>query len=113
MFLSYFSFNSAYISTSFLIGLFVFLMPGFVSSLYFEYQPVIGCIVGQNISHSEGSCFVQMKGSFTLQKLFSFMKTHLLIVDHGANVNSVQKLFSSISEFKAIHYFLFYQVQCS
>ena len=82
-------------------------------SLYFEYQPVIGCVVGKNISHSAGSCFVQMKVSFTLQKLFSFIKTHLLIVDHSANVNSVQKVFSSTSKFKAIPYFLLYQVQCS
>ena len=50
--------------------------------------------------------------SFAMQKLFSFMKSHLLVVDLSVYANgSVQKVFFPASEFKAIPYFLFYQTQ--
>ena len=66
-------------------------------------------------SHSEGHCFVLLTASFALQKLFSFMRSHLLIVDLSAyaiGVRSVQEVVCCVNVFKAIPYIPFYQVQC-
>jgi len=48
---------------------------------------------------------------FALQKLFGFMKSHLVIVELNACANGVLFGLSLPSEFKAIPCSLFYQVQ--
>jgi hypothetical protein len=55
-------------------------------------------------SHSVGCCFLWLTVAFALKKNFSFMRSHLLIVDLSActKIYSVQKVFSCGNEIKAI-----------
>jgi hypothetical protein len=64
------------------------------------------------IFYAVGCQFVLMTMSFVLQKLFSFIRSHLLIVDPSACAIGVQVVDSCASAFKDIPQFLFYQVQC-
>jgi hypothetical protein len=49
--------------------------------------------------------------SFTMQKLFNLMKSHLLIVDHNANANDVLlRKYFYVNVYKAISHLLFYEV---
>ena len=65
-------------------------------------------------SHSVGCCYVRLTVSFTLQKLFGFMRVHYLIVHLSTctTIVSVQEDVSSANVSKTIPHFLFYQVQC-
>lgn len=60
-------------------------------------------------------CFVQLTVYFTLKKIFSFIRFHLLIVNFNsyAYQRFLQKAAFCTSGFKTIFYFLFHQVQCS
>jgi hypothetical protein len=69
-------------------------------------------------SHSIGCCFVLLVVPFVLQKPFSFLMSHLLIVDLSACATivtfrkclccqfSVQEVISHANEFKAIPHFI-------
>jgi hypothetical protein len=63
--------------------------------------------VGKVFSHSLGCHLVLLMVSFALRKVFSFLWSHLLIVDliTLAYWYSVQKAFSCANSFKAILYF--------
>ena len=64
-------------------------------------------------SHSVVYDFVTLTVYFALQKLLNFMRYHLLIVDLSPHtMGADQKIVSCPNVFKAIPYFLFYQVQC-
>jgi hypothetical protein len=54
--------------------------------------------------------FVQRTVLIAIQKCLSFMRSHLLIIDFRVCANGVVSF--NHNEFKAIPYFLFYQVQC-
>jgi hypothetical protein len=79
--------------------------------IYFRYQPSIGIIVGKIFFNSIGFHFV-------VQKLLSFMRSHLLIVDLSVLLNRMpngvlfRKLSQGTNNFKAISQFLLYLVQC-
>ena len=64
----------------------VFLIYSFLS-----YLPILDisveCVVDKSLSCSIRCCFVQMIVS--LQKVFSFMKSHLLIIDHNVHTYTV------------------------
>ena len=63
------------------IRLLVLLMTNFLSSLYIlEIRPVSDIGLVKIFFHHVGSCFVLLIMSFSLQKLFSFRRSHLLIV---------------------------------
>ena len=47
--------------------------------MYFEYQPSERCRIGEELSQYIGCCFVLLTVSFSLQKLFSFMRSHISI----------------------------------
>ena len=65
----------------FFIGLFVLLMTNFLSSLYMlEIKPLSAVGLVKIFLHSVGCYFVLLTMSSTLQKLFSFKRSHLLIV---------------------------------
>ena len=56
-------------------------MTNFLSSLYIlEIRPLSNVGLVKIFSHSVGCCFVLLTVSFALQKLFSFRRSHLLIV---------------------------------
>ena len=87
------------------------MMSSFLSSSYFGYQPSVICRLGENFSHSVSCLFVILTVSFALQKFFSFMRSHLVILGTALLV-SVQEIVFCSNGFKAISHFLFYQVQC-
>ena len=63
------------------IGLFRFAGSNFWSSLYIlEISPLSDVGLVTIFSHSVGCCFVLLTVSFSLQKLLSFRRSHLLIV---------------------------------
>ena len=56
-------------------------MTNFLSSLYsLEIGPLSNVGLVKIFSHSVGCCFVLLTMSFALQKIFSFRRSHLLIV---------------------------------
>ena len=56
-------------------------MSSFLSSLYIlEFRPLSDMRLMKIFSHSVGCCFVLLTMSFALQKLSSFMRSHLFIV---------------------------------
>ena len=65
----------------FFIGLCVLLVSNFLSSLYIlEIRPLSDVGLVKIFSHSVDCHFVLLTISFALQKLFSFKRSHLLIV---------------------------------
>ena len=62
---------------------------------YFEYQSFIWCGLVKIFFNSVGCYFFQLKLYFVSQKLFSFMRFHLLIIDLSAFTFSV--LFRTLS----------------
>ena len=67
-------------STNFWIGLFVFLILSFMGCLYILEINLLSVASFTNIfSHSEGCLFVLFMVSFAVQKLLSFIRSHLLI----------------------------------
>jgi hypothetical protein len=66
----------------FKIGLFVFLVSNFLSSLYIlDTSPLLGIKLVKIISQSVGCLFVLLTVSFALQKLWDSMRFHFSIVD--------------------------------
>ena len=66
----------------FLIGLFGSLESDFLSSLYIlDISPLLDVELVKVFSQSVGYCFVLLTVSFALQKLYNFMRPHLLIHD--------------------------------
>ena len=67
-------------SAHFLIGLFVFLILSYMSCLYILDINMLSIDSFANIfSHSEGCLFVLFIVSFAVQKLLSFIRSHLFI----------------------------------
>ena len=67
-------------SAHFWIGLFVFLILSCISFLYvLEINPVSVASFANIFSHSEGCLFVLFMVSFAVQKLLSFIRSHLFI----------------------------------
>ena len=67
-------------SPHFLIGLFVFLILSCMSCLYIlEIKPLSFDSFANIFSHSEGYLFILLVVSFALQKLLSFIRSHLFI----------------------------------
>ena len=67
-------------SAHFLIGLFVFLILSCMSCLYILEINLLSIDLFANIfSHSEGCLFILFIVSFAVQKLFSFIRSHLFI----------------------------------
>ena len=67
-------------SAHFLIGLFVFLILSCMNSLYIlEINPLSVDSFANIFSHSEGCLFVLFIVSFAVQKLLSFIRSHLFI----------------------------------
>jgi hypothetical protein len=65
----------------FLIGLFDCLESNFLSSLYIlDISPLSNVGLVKIFSQSVGCCFVLLTVSFALQKLYNFMRSHLLIL---------------------------------
>jgi hypothetical protein len=78
---------SVYLCTPFLIGLFDSLGSNFLSSLYIlNISPLSDVGLVKIFSLSVGCCFVLLTVPFALQKLCSFMGSHLYIVDLRAIV---------------------------
>ena len=64
--------------THFLIGLFVFLVLSCISCLYIlEINPLSVVSFAIIFSHSEGCLFTLFVVSFAVQKLLSFIRSHL------------------------------------
>ena len=67
-------------SAHFWIEFFVFLILSCMSCLYIlEINPLSVASLANIFSHSEGCLFVLFMVSFTVQKLLSFIRSHLLI----------------------------------
>ena len=67
-------------SAHFWIGLFVFLILSCMSCLYIlEINPLSVASFANIFSHSEGCLFVFFMVSFAVQKLLSFIQSHLFI----------------------------------
>ena len=65
-------------SAHFWIGVFVFLILSCMSCLYvLEINPLSVAPFANNFSHSEGCLFVLFMVSFAVQKLLSFIRSHL------------------------------------
>jgi len=76
--------------TPFLIGLLGSLESKFLSSLYIlDTSPLLDVELVKIFSQSVDCHFVLLIVSFALQKLFNFMKSHLLIIDLRAWVTGV------------------------
>ena len=70
----------------FLIGSFASLKPSYLSSLYtLDISPLLNVKLVKVFSHSVDCCFVRMTVSFALQKLSSFTRSRVLIVDVSAH----------------------------
>ena len=68
----------------FLIGLFGLLVSNFLSSLNtLDIRPLLDVELMEILSQSVAAHFVLLRVSFVLQKLFSFLRSHLLIVGLG------------------------------
>ena len=71
----------------FLIGLFVFLVLSCMSCLYIlEINPLSVVSFAIIFSHSEGCLFTLLIASFAVQKLLSFIKSHLFIFAFVSNI---------------------------
>ena len=67
-------------SAHFWIGSFVFLILSCMSYLYIlEINPLSAALFANIFSHSEGCFFILFMVSFAVQKLLSFIRTHLFI----------------------------------
>ena len=67
-------------SAHFWIGLFVFLILSCMSCLYIlEINPLLVALFENTFSHSEGCLFVLFQVSFAVQKLLTFIRSHLFI----------------------------------
>ena len=67
-------------SAHFWIGLFVFLILSCMSCLYIlEINPLSVASFANTFSHSEGCLFVLFMVSFAVQKVLSFIRSHLFI----------------------------------
>ena len=67
-------------SAHFWTGLFVFFTSSCMSCLYIlEINPLSVALYANIFSHSEGCLFVLFKVSFAVQKLLSFIRSHLFI----------------------------------
>ena len=67
-------------SAHFWIGLFVFLILSCMSCLYIlEIKPLSVASFANMFSHSEGCLFVLFMVSFAVQKILSFIRSHLFI----------------------------------
>ena len=67
-------------SAHFLIGLFAFLMLSCMSCLYIlEINPLSVASFANIFSYSEGCLFILFMVSFAVQKLLSFIRSHLFI----------------------------------
>ena len=67
-------------SAYFWIGLFVFLILSSMSCLYIlEINPLSVVSFANIFSHSEGCLFILLMVSFAVQKLLSFIRSHLFI----------------------------------
>ena len=67
-------------SAHFWIGLFVFLILSCMSCLYIlEINPLSVASFANIFSHSEGCLFIYFMVSFAVQKLLSFIRSHLFI----------------------------------
>ena len=67
-------------SAHFGIGLFVFLILSYMRCLYIlEINPLSVASFTNTFSHSEGCLLVFVMVSFAVQKLLSFIRSHLLI----------------------------------
>jgi hypothetical protein len=76
--------NSVLLGSSFLIGLFEFLVSDFLSSLYnLDISPLSDVGLMKIFSQYVGCHFVLFMISFALQRFFSFMRSYLLIVNHS------------------------------
>ena len=66
--------------THFWVGLFVFLILSCMSCLYIlEINPLSVALFANVFSHSEGCLFVLFMVSFAVQKLLSFIRSHLVV----------------------------------
>jgi hypothetical protein len=84
------------------MGLFDFLESSFLSSLYIlDISPLSDLGFVKILSQSVGSLFVLLTVSFVLQKLYNFMRSHLLI--------AVQEFFPCAHIFEAFPHFLLYK----
>ena len=71
----------------FLIGLFVFLVLSCMSCLYIlEINPLSVISFAVIFSHSEGCLFTLLIVSFAVQKLLSFIRSHLFIFAFVSNI---------------------------
>ena len=67
-------------SAHFWIVLFVFLILSYMSCLYvLEINPLSVASFANIFSHSEGCCLILFVASFAVQKLLSFIRSHLFI----------------------------------
>ena len=67
-------------SAHFWVGLFVFLILSCMSCLYIlEIHPLSVDLFANIFSHSEGWLFILFMVSFAVQKLLSFIRSHLFI----------------------------------
>jgi hypothetical protein len=83
-------------SSLYLVCLFCFLESNFLISLSIsDISPLLYVGLVKIFSHFVGCHFVLLTVSFVLQKLFTFMRTHLSIVDLSSSAISV--LFMKIS----------------
>ena len=68
-------------SAHFWIGLFVFLILSYMSCLYtLEINPLSIASFANIFSHYEGCLFIFFMVSFAVQKLLSFIRSHLFIL---------------------------------
>ena len=78
-------------STYFLIGLFVFLILSYVSSLYIlEINPLSVASFANIFSQSVGCLFALFMVSFAVQKLVSLIRSHLFIFAFVASAFGVK-----------------------
>ena len=70
--------NSLYLILK--IGLFGLLVSNFLSFYIVDISPLSDIELAKILSYSVGCCFMLLTMSFPLQKLFSFMRSNLLIV---------------------------------
>ena len=68
-------------SAHFWIGLFVFFyIEQHEPLVYFEINPLSVVLLANIFSHSEGCLFILFMVSFAVQKLLSFIRSHLFIL---------------------------------
>ena len=71
----------------FLIGSLIFLELSYRSCLYsFEIDPLSVALFAITFSHSEGCLFTLLIVSFVVQKLLSFIRSHLFIFTFISNI---------------------------